>query len=222
VNDKVITKVGTLIFKTDQVRIRTKIKEYVSRGAYKLLGAFDSFPNLFVSNLVALDLGSSTGGFTQVLLEKEVKHVYAVDVGYGLLAQKIANDSRVSVIDRTHVKDLSPSQIEIRTSKIFVTMDLSFISLTQVFPYLGNLVKQDQNLKFFGISLIKPQFELPPSYLVKGIVKERTDQLKAIRLVWRNIKKKNPEFVFEGIRESPIQGMDGNHEFLLKWSMKEI
>lgn len=219
VNDRPITKAGTLIKITDQVRIRTRIKEYVSRGAYKLLGAFDCFRDLNVQDIVCFDLGASTGGFSQVLLEKGAFHVYAVDVGYGLLAQKIANDKRVTVLDRTHVKDLNLKDMENLTRKIFFSMDLSFISLTQIFPYISNLAKDNPTKDFFGISLIKPQFELPSSALEKGIVRNRVHQLTAIRNVWRTIKKTNARFVFEGLAESPIQGADGNHEFLLKWRM---
>lgn len=219
VNDQPVTKVGTLIWKTDFVRIRERIKKYVSRGAYKLLGAFDSFPDLTVENLVGIDLGSSTGGFTQILLEKGSTHVYAVDVGYGQLAQKIANNPKVTVLDRTHVKDLAFDQISIRTTKIFITMDLSFISLTQIFPYISIFASADKNIEFFGVSLVKPQFELPASYLDKGIVRNRRHQLEAIRIVWRKIKKQNPEFIFQGLAESPIQGADGNHEFLLRWKL---
>jgi 23S rRNA (cytidine1920-2'-O)/16S rRNA (cytidine1409-2'-O)-methyltransferase len=219
VNERAVTKIGTLINKTDAVRIREIIKNYVSRGAYKLLGAFTTFKNLSVTNLVCLDLGASTGGFTQVLLEKGAKHVYSIDVGYGQLAQKLANDQRVTVIDRTHIKDIAIDQISIRTSKIFISMDLSFISLTQIFPYIAKLCESEPNIEWFGVSLIKPQFELHPSFLDKGIVKKRSDQLRAIHSVWRSIKKNNPRFAFLGLAESPIQGADGNHEFLLRWAL---
>ena len=219
VNDRAITKAGTLIQLTDQVRIRKRIKEYVSRGAYKLLGAFDSFDDLNVQDVVCFDLGASTGGFTQVLLEKGALHVYAVDVGYGLLAQKIANDKKVTVLDRTHVKELNLKNLENLTKRIFFSMDLSFISLTQIFPQISNLAAENPSNEFFGISLIKPQFELPASSLEKGIVKNRKFQLTAVRNVWRAIKKTNPRFVFDGLAESPIQGADGNHEFLLKWRL---
>jgi 23S rRNA (cytidine1920-2'-O)/16S rRNA (cytidine1409-2'-O)-methyltransferase len=218
VNDKVVTKVGTIIYKSDSVRLREKIKSHVSRGAYKLLGGFSAFQALTVEGLVCLDLGASTGGFTEVLLEKKASHVYAIDVGYGQLAQKIANDSRVTVLDRMHVKDLTLKNIEIRTESIFVTTDLSFISLTVVFPYLARLAMDDLSLRWSGLSLVKPQFELHPRYLEKGIVRDRRMQLQAVRSVWRSIKNSNPEFHFLGLSESPIQGADGNHEFLLHWS----
>ncbi|MDZ4725075.1 MAG: TlyA family RNA methyltransferase [Leptospira sp.] len=220
VNDRVITKPGTLIHKTDIVRIKEKIKKYVSRGAYKLIGAFDAFKDIDINEKVCLDLGASTGGFTQILLEKNAKHVYAVDVGYGQLAQKLANDKRVTVFDRTHIKDLHFSELHFPNEKYFVCMDLSFISLTAVFPYLSNLI-QESNLEYWeGVSLIKPQFELPSRYLEKGIVRDRFIQLIAIRHVWREIKRQNPNFCFVALAESPIQGTDGNHEFLLRWKWK--
>ncbi len=219
VNDRTITKVGFLIQESDQVRIRKKIKEYVSRGAYKLLGAFDSFHNLSVADIVCLDIGASTGGFTQVLLEKGAKHVYAIDVGYGQLAQKLANDLRVTVIDRTHIKDLKTECIEMRTDALFFCMDLSFISLTQVFPCISRLYDDLLVEEVFGVALIKPQFEVPPNLLEKGIVRNRIIQLGTIRKVWRSVKKIDPRFKFTNLAESPIQGADGNHEFLLKWKI---
>lgn len=219
VNDRPITKAGSLIYKTDSVRLREKIKKFVSRGAYKLLGAFDAFSELSVFDLVCLDLGASTGGFTQVLLEKGAKHVYAVDVGYGLLAQRIANDPRVTVLDRTHIKDLKAELFPLKTSSVFVSMDLSFISLTKVFPFIANLSKELNVDRLFGISLVKPQFEVATSKLVRGIVEDRLDQIRTLRQVWREIKKNNPNFHFSKLAESPITGADGNHEFLLKWSL---
>lgn len=217
VNDIPITKVGTTIRLTDIVRIREKIKTYVSRGAFKLEGAFLSFPDLNVDNCVCIDLGASTGGFTQVLLERNARHVYAVDVGYGQLAQRIANDPRVTVLDRTHVNEIDWNQIKFRSSQMFVCMDLSFISLIKIFPSITRLFALDSSIEWQGISLIKPQFELDASFLDRGIVKDRKKQLESIRNVWRNIKKQDPKFKFKGLVESPIQGADGNFEFLLYW-----
>jgi len=245
VNDRTESKVGTKISLTDQVRVKDKIKTYVSRGAYKLLGAFEKFPNLTVQNKICVDLGSSTGGFCQVLLEKNAKQVFAVDVGYGLLAQKIANHPKVTVLDRTHVKDLSWEQISsnlkyqktdeknnltsdwerlnqgyVATSPYFFSMDLSFISLSIVFSHLKNLFQSSPKMPIDGVSLLKPQFELPARYLDRGVVKNSKILGPCIRSVWRKIKENNKDFFLKGLAESPIRGADGNREFLIFWEFR--
>ncbi|GBF51265.1 putative ribosomal RNA large subunit methyltransferase J [Leptospira ryugenii] len=220
VNDRVVTKKGTLIHKGDHVRLRPAIKEYVSRGAFKLLKAFEYFPNLSCSDSICLDLGASTGGFTQVLLEKGAPLVYAIDVGYGQLAQRLANDEKVRVMDRTHIKDLQWKSLDPIAKRYFVTMDLSFISLTQVFPQIERLIRESNSDDWQGVSLVKPQFEVAGHHLESGILTDRRMQLRTVRNVWRKVKWTNPGFVFMGLCESPITGMDGNREFLLRWCWK--
>lgn len=220
VNDVVVSKVGTNISSKDIVRTKEKIKTYVSRGAYKLLGAFDSFPNANIQNKTCIDLGASTGGFCQVLLEKGASRVIAVDVGYGQLAQKIANDPRVTVFDRTHLKDLRMSQLEPLTKETWITMDLSFISLVPVFQSLVSLFQTKPEIVWQGISLFKPQFEVHPSKLEKGVLKDSHHIGYTIRSVWRKIKNLDPKLKFLGLAESPIQGADGNREFLIRWEWK--
>ncbi|MDF3820904.1 TlyA family RNA methyltransferase [Leptospira sp. 96542] len=218
VNETPVTKVGTLVHSSDKIRIRDKIKTYVSRGAYKLLGAFQFFNTLDVGDKTCIDLGSSTGGFTQVLLEKHAKQVFAVDVGYGLLAQKIANHPNVIVLDRKHVKDLKWEDLKTEDNEIFISMDLSFISLLAVFSHLQNLFESPgHKISFSGISLIKPQFELHPSKLEKGVVKSKKDIYHCLISVWRNLRKIDPKLKRLGLKESPIQGTTGNREFLLYW-----
>lgn len=246
VNDRVVSKVGTIITSKDKVRLKEKIKTFVSRGAYKLLGAFEQFPKLTVQNKICVDLGASTGGFCQVLLDKNAKHVFAVDVGYGLLAQKIANHPKVTVLDRTHVKDLTWEKISYNTinktiegkesqdsqanplielpqddTQYFFSMDLSFISLTSVFSQLGNLFQMASRIPIQGVSLLKPQFELPARYLEKGVVTDSKILGPCIRSVWRNIKNNNKHFFLKGLGESPIQGADGNREFLVFWEFRQ-
>ncbi|TGL86523.1 TlyA family RNA methyltransferase [Leptospira congkakensis] len=220
VNDVVISKVGTNISVKDNVRTKEKIKTYVSRGAYKLLGAFDSFPKTNVQNKTCIDLGSSTGGFCQVLLEKGASRVIAVDVGYGQLAQKIANDPKVTVFDRTHLKDLTLPQLEPLTEETWITMDLSFISLVPVFASLVSLFQSSPKTIWQGISLFKPQFEVHPSKLEKGVLKDSHHISYTIRTVWRKIKNLDSKLKFLGLAESPIQGADGNREFLIRWEWK--
>ncbi|TGK50416.1 TlyA family RNA methyltransferase [Leptospira kanakyensis] len=222
VNDIVISKVGTSLSTKDIVRTKEKIKTYVSRGAYKLLGAFDSFPKTNVQNKTCIDLGSSTGGFCQVLLEKGASRVIAVDVGYGQLAQKIANDPKVTVFDRTHLKDLTISQLEPLTEETWITMDLSFISLVPVFTSLVSLFQSNPKVIWQGISLFKPQFEVHPSKLEKGVLKDSHHIGYTIRNIWRKIKNLDSRLKFLGLAESPIQGADGNREFLIRWEWKDL
>lgn len=220
VNDVVVSKVGTNISPADSVRTKEKIKTYVSRGAYKLLGAFDAFSDANVENKTCIDLGSSTGGFCQVLLEKGASRIIAVDVGYGQLAQKIANDPKVTVFDRTHLKDLTLTQLEPLTPETWITMDLSFISLVPVFGSLVTLFQSSPQIVWQGISLFKPQFEVHPSKLDRGVLKNSHNIGSTIRSVWRKIKKLDSNLKFLGLAESPIQGADGNREFLIRWEWK--
>lgn len=222
INDVVISKVGTLVSPKDKVRTKEKIKTYVSRGAYKLLGAFDHWKGIQIEGKTCFDLGASTGGFSQVLLENGASKVFAIDVGYGQMAQKIANDPKVVVYDRTHLKELPTLPLEPLTKETWITMDLSFISLIPVFGYLLPLFQKFSNIHWFGITLLKPQFEVHPSKLEKGILKDSHEIGYTIRAVWRKIKKADPQIRFKGLKESPIQGADGNREFLIFWERKEV
>ncbi|MCW7465366.1 TlyA family RNA methyltransferase [Leptospira levettii] len=220
VNDTVISKVGTLISLKDKVRTKEKIKSYVSRGAYKLLGAFEHWKDIRINGNTCIDLGASTGGFCQVLLEKGASKLFAVDVGYGQLAQKIANDPRVTVFDRTHLKELPLLPLEPITNETWITMDLSFISLVPVFSFLHSLFVKYPETHWKGITLFKPQFEVHPSKLEKGVLIDSQLIGYAIRNVWHKIKQADPKIRFVGLMESPIQGADGNREFLIRWERK--
>ncbi|EOQ89361.1 ribosomal RNA large subunit methyltransferase J-like protein [Leptospira yanagawae serovar Saopaulo str. Sao Paulo = ATCC 700523] len=222
INDVIVSKVGSLVSIKDKVRTKEKIKTYVSRGAYKLLGAFENWKKIQIDGKTCIDLGASTGGFCQVLLEKGASKVFAVDVGYGQLAQKIANDPKVVVFDRTHLKELPTLPLEPLSDETWITMDLSFISLVPVFGYLLPLFQKFPNVTWKGITLLKPQFEVHPSKLEKGILKNSHDIGYTLRSVWRNIKSVNPNVRLKGIKESPIQGADGNREFLIYWEKREM
>ncbi|MCB1155953.1 MAG: TlyA family RNA methyltransferase [Leptospiraceae bacterium] len=207
------------LFKEDvQIRLLHVIPEYVSRGAYKLLGGFEAFP-VNVQDKICLDLGASTGGFTEILLANGARKVYAFDVGYGQLAGKLRNDPRVVVHDRFHIKNLSLSCLDEKDiSELFIVMDLSFISLKRVFPTIQNLKLEYSELLMEGISLLKPQFECKGQELEKGIVRDPRVHFKVIRKIWRFLKN------HAGVRhlqiaDSPIRGNSGNREFLLYWKM---
>ena len=172
-------------------------KKYVSRGAFKLVAAIEKF-NLKLNNLVCLDIGSSTGGFVQVLLENNAKKVYAVDVGTNQLDYSLRNNPKVAVYEKTNLKDLTTNffkeQIE------FITCDVSFISTKYVFQVSKDLLQSGSKLMI----LIKPQFEAP-SFLVleRGIVEQKHHE-RIIKTVIEYAK--NNHFKFINAYESPITG----------------
>lgn len=185
--------------------------KYVSRGAGKLLAAIDAFRPT-IEGKVALDLGASTGGFTDVLLSHGAAKVFAVDVGTGQLHEKLRRDPRVISLEQTNARDLDksliPDEIQILTG------DLSFISLAKVLPACAPLLARE----FFAILLIKPQFEAERGEIGSGGV-VRSDEVRARcvakivdfavnELLWRHI----------GTIESPVIGPNGNHEFLAAFS----
>ena len=179
---------------------------YVSRGGVKLAAAFEHFgfdPN----GRVCLDIGASTGGFTQVLLERGAARVYAIDVGHGQLHESLQARPEVVSLEGTDIRALSPARLDARPD--LVTVDVSFISLKQVLPPALAMAKASAQL----VALIKPQFEAGRAALKKGIVRDAAvhaavcDDIAAFvaSLGWRVI----------GVIPSPIAGGDGNAEFLL-------
>jgi 23S rRNA (cytidine1920-2'-O)/16S rRNA (cytidine1409-2'-O)-methyltransferase len=182
------------------------LHDFVSRGGVKLEAALRAFA-IEPAGLVCLDLGASTGGFTEALLRAGAERVYAVDVGHGQLHAKIAADSRVIILERTHAKDLSkaliPDPIDL------VVCDVSFISLKQALPPALALAAPGARL----VALIKPQFEVGRQRLGKGGIVKPEDAARVAeemrawieRIGWRAL----------GLIESPIAGGDGNREYLL-------
>ncbi|MFU8947556.1 TlyA family RNA methyltransferase [Mycetocola zhadangensis] len=184
---------------------------YVSRGAHKLLGALDAF-GVDPTGRLALDAGASTGGFTQVLLERGAKHVIALDVGHGQLAPEIARDDRVSVIEGFNVRDLTRESLAgasaVSESPNLVVGDLSFISLTHVLGPLQRSVAGDSDF----ILLVKPQFEVGRGGIREGIV--RNDALRADALATVLWHAWDLGLGTAGLIESPIVGGHGNREYL--------
>jgi len=179
---------------------------YVSRGGVKLAAALDTFA-LDVDGCVCLDVGASTGGFTEVLLERGARRVYAVDVGTGQLHPRLRGRGDVVSIERTDIRKLDPSCLPEQPD--FATVDVSFISLKLVLPAVEKLLAARATL----VALIKPQFEAARSHIKKGIVREPEihravcDGIATLltSLGWR----------IEGLIPSPILGGDGNREFLV-------
>lgn len=193
---------------------------YVSRGALKLVGAFDAFGLPPVDGARCLDIGASTGGFTQVLLRRGASSVIALDVGHGQLAPLIAHDPRVIDMSGTNIRDVAAEDLPFGPT--WVVSDVSFISLTYVIPVIARL------LDSFGqtatvILLIKPQFEVGRGNLGKnGIVHDAALRRKAIDTVCDCARRCG--FVHRGLAPSPIEGTHGNEEFLLwlEWPARPV
>src|SRR3990167_8964826 len=206
VNGNPVNKAGTLIDENAEIEI-TKDIPYVSRGGLKLEKAIKEF-NINVKDKVAIDVGASTGGFTDCLIQYGIKKVYAVDVGYGQLAWKLRNDPRVVIIERKNVRYIKPSDIGEPVD--IATIDVSFISLKLVLPVVKKLLKENGEI----IALIKPQFEVGKSEVGKGgIVREKEKHEKVIS----EIKSFATDLGIKvlNITKSPITGQKGNVEFLI-------
>lgn len=185
---------------------------YVSRGAHKLLAALDAFP-VDPTGRVALDAGASTGGFSQVLLERGARTVIALDVGHGQLSPEVANDPRVAVVEGFNVRDLTPESLAgasgISDAPDLVVGDLSFISLTHVLEPLQRSVAPGSDF----VLLIKPQFEVGRGGVREGIVKNAALRADAISTVlWHAW---DLGLGTAGLIESPIIGGHGNHEYVV-------
>ncbi len=182
-------------------------RPYVSRGAHKLLGALDAF-SLEVDGKVCLDVGSSTGGFTDVMLRRGAARVHAVDVGYGLLDWRLRSDPRVTVMERTNARFLTPEMFP--EPPEFGATDVSFISLTQVLPAALRVLGGDWRF----VALIKPQFEAPRNKVgPRGVVRDPAVHREVIERVAVCVASLG--FRAAALDFSPITGPEGNVEFLL-------
>jgi 23S rRNA (cytidine1920-2'-O)/16S rRNA (cytidine1409-2'-O)-methyltransferase len=180
--------------------------EYASRGGYKLAAALDHFV-LGVEGRHALDVGASTGGFTDVLLKRGAAHVIALDVGYGQLAERLRTDPRVTVLDRTNIRYVEVKDLPYRPN--LVVIDTSFISLRLVLPAILRVVAATANV----IALVKPQFEVGKGKVGKGgIVRDEALRREALDGVLKFASEIGLRII--GAIESPIKGASGNQEFL--------
>ena len=203
------TKAATGVDGDTPVRVLDgNVREYVSRGGYKLAGALDALPGVDVAGRRCLDAGASTGGFTDVLLRRGVAEVVAVDVGYGQLAWSLRNDPRVRVVDRTNVRSLTPEQIGGRVG--LTVVDVSFISLGVVLPALAACTIDDGDL----LPMVKPQFEVGRDSLGSGGV-VRDPALRAVAVVAVAQRAAELGWGTAGIARSPLPGPSGNVEFFL-------
>jgi len=204
VNKLKIFKPSKEVGEDDKIEI-TEIPKYVSRAGLKLDGALKEF-KISVSDKVALDVGSSTGGFTDCLLQNGIKKVYAVDVGTDQLNYKIKADSRVVSIEKTDIRNIR----ELQEKVDLAVVDVSFISLEKVLPTVIKFIKDSAEI----IALVKPQFEVGKENLGKGgIVKDSELQKAVVEKIKTFAQSLNLKIVEE--MESPIKGGDGNTEYLL-------
>ncbi len=206
VDDRPVAKSGQMVPRDAAVRVKGEDHPYVGRGGMKLAAALDAF-GVDPAGLVCLDVGASTGGFTDCLLQRGAAKVYAVDVGYGQLAMKLRQDPRVVVIERTNIrhiaKELLPEPFDL------VVIDVSFISLEIVLPAIASFLAPHGRI----IALIKPQFEVGKDRVGKGgIVRDPVAHQYAIDKVIRAAQ--SAHLVPQGTIPSPITGADGNKEFL--------
>lgn len=211
VNDVPSTKPGAKFDSDAVVRIRGRDHPFVSRGGLKLAGALKEF-RVEVEGKTALDVGASTGGFTDVLLQAGAKKVHAIDVGHSQLDWKIRSDPRVVVKEGINARTMTFEDVGEIVD--IVVVDVSFISLTKVVPNLRQFVGPETIL----LTLIKPQFEAGPNKVGKGgIVTDPAVREEVLASVREELESHG--FTLEGLIESSIQGTDGNIEYFGKWTL---
>lgn len=206
VNDQKIDKPGTMVDPASTVEVRGNILKYVSRGGLKLEKAIDTF-DVMLDGKVCLDVGASTGGFTDCMLQNGAVKVFAIDVGYGQLAWKLRSDERVVCMERTNVRYVTPEDIGV--SADFCSIDVSFISLKLVLPVIKTLLSGKGEV----LALIKPQFEAGRENVgKKGVVRDP----KIHKQVIDEFLEYSSSFGFfvRGLTYSPIKGPEGNIEYL--------
>lgn len=210
VNDQVVDKPGTPIAPAAQVKVKAR-SPYVSRGGEKLAKGLDTF-GVAVTDRVCLDGGISTGGFSDCLLQRGARQIYGIDVGYGQVAWKLRQDSRVVLRERTNIRHLTPEELYTPGDPWpdLAVVDVSFISLTKIFPALWALLGSPREV----VALVKPQFEVGRSRIgKKGVVRDPQDQAAAIAQVLDSARQLG--WGDRGLTYSPITGPAGNIEYLL-------
>lgn len=207
VNGQKATKAGLTVKESDKIEVRGEKMPFVSRGGYKLDKAVKAF-HLQLQDCVCMDIGASTGGFSDCMLQNGAKKVYAVDVGYGQLAWKLRTDARVVNMERTNFRYLTTEDIAVQLD--FASVDVSFISLKIILPVLFALLREGGE----AVCLIKPQFEAGKENVgKKGVVRDPSVHTEVVKTV--------TQFAFETgfsvlhLSFSPIKGPEGNIEYLM-------
>ena len=206
-NGQKVDKAGTLLKTDTEILVKNSSLKYVGRGGLKLERALENF-EVNVNDYVALDIGASTGGFTDCLLQNGASKVYAVDVGYGQLDWKLRNDSGVIVMEKINARNLKEDDIPEKVD--IIVIDVSFISLTKIITPSMMLMKPGGLL----IALIKPQFEVGKGEVGKGgIVRDENKHKEVVQKINQHLQELG--FKIKGIIPSPILGAEGNKEFLI-------
>lgn len=207
VNNQKALKAGDMVSEKDFVEVRGNTLRYVSRGGLKLEKAMTEF-DISLENKVCMDVGASTGGFTDCMLQNGAKKVYCVDVGYGQLAWKLRSDGRVHNMERTNIRYVTENDIDEKLD--FASVDVAFISLKLVLPVVYNLLKDDGEV----VALIKPQFEAGREKVgKKGVVRDKNVHTEVIENVLEFTRSMN--FKVSEVTFSPIKGPEGNIEYLM-------
>ncbi|MBQ8615660.1 MAG: TlyA family RNA methyltransferase [Clostridia bacterium] len=212
VNGKAQTKVSLNVADTDQITITdTEILKYVSRGGFKLEKAIEVF-NVDVKDKIVMDIGSSTGGFTDCSLQHGAKKVIAVDVGTDVMHKSLRDDTRVELHENTNIKDVNHEKFE---SVDLIVVDVSFVSLERIVEKISA-----ENIQVDMICLIKPQFECGKVIATKygGVIKSKTVHKNVLNNVVKFFNKNN--FYLQGLDFSPIKGGDGNIEYISHFTNK--
>lgn len=207
INGQKAAKASQFVSESDEVTVRGEPMPFVSRGGLKLQRALDSF-RIDVTGFVCLDVGASTGGFTDCLLSRGAKKVYAIDVGYGQLDWKLRNDPRVVVMERANARNMEAAWFN--EAADFACMDVSFISIKLILPALMSCLKPGAEI----VSLIKPQFEAGREKVgKKGVVRDEAVHREVILSILAFAREAG--YAVLGLDHSPIKGPEGNVEFLV-------
>ncbi len=207
VNNQKADKPGTMIKETDVVEVRGKELKYVSRGGLKLEKAINEYV-IDLADTVCMDIGASTGGFTDCMLQNGAVKVYAIDVGYGQLAWKLRSDERVVCMEKTNFRYVTDEQIKEPVD--FASVDVSFISLSKILPVAFPLLREDGEMA----CLIKPQFEAGREKVgKKGVVRDPKVHEEVINNVFGFAAEAG--FYICGLEYSPVRGPEGNIEYLM-------
>ncbi len=207
INQQKASKAGEMITGAEKIEVRGKTLQYVSRGGLKLEKAMQVFP-VELQDKICMDIGASTGGFTDCMLQNGAKKVYSIDVGYGQLAWKLRQDERVVNLERTNIRYVTREQVPEEID--FFSVDVSFISLGLVLPIAYQLLKEDG----YGVCLIKPQFEAGREKDgKKGVVRDPSVHVEVIERVLNFTKEIG--FRILGLDYSPVRGPEGNIEYLM-------
>jgi 23S rRNA (cytidine1920-2'-O)/16S rRNA (cytidine1409-2'-O)-methyltransferase len=207
VSGGVATKPATRVARSAPILVHAQSQTYVSRGAMKCIGALEAFPSLDVTDKEALDVGASTGGFTQVLLERGARHVIALDVGYGQLAWSLRDDPRVSVMERTNMRHTTAQDLPYRPN--LIVADVSFISLTTLMPAFVAVAAPDADM----LLMVKPQFEVGREHVGHGVVTDPDLRASSVQSVVDAAMAL--QWHLHGVVASPLPGPKGNVEYFV-------